>query len=213
MARPAAAKKAFAREDKDQRRRLILSTAARLFMQGDGSLPSAAQIAAASDLAKGTVYLYFTTKGAIFAALQAEGWGGLRDAVDQVADSATGPRDAIIDAIIAGLVDYLRGHPELLPLEALGHGVIERNMTPDELALFKREQMEMLTASGDRLDRALALRQGKGLQVLLRSYALMRGLWQSFPTDLGVADASEFTGDFHAELTDALHEYWRGALG
>lgn len=206
------AKKAFAREDKDERRRLILSTAARLFMEGDGSLPSSARIAAVCGLAKGTIYLYFTTKGAIFAALQAEGWAGLRDVVEGVTDGATISRDTMVDAIITGLVDYLRGHPELLRLDALGHGVIERNMTPDELMMFKRGQMETLTASGGRLDQALALPQGKGTQMLVRSYALMRGLWQLFPAGISSADASALTGDFHAELTEALHEYWRGAL-
>lgn len=206
------ARKAFAREDKDERRRLILATAARLFIEGDGRLPSAARIAQACSLAKGTVYLYFTTKGAIFAALQAEGWGGLRDAVDRVTAVATGSREAAVAEIIAGLVGHLRAHPELLRLDALGHGVIEPNMTPEELAVFKSDQMMALAASADRLDQALGLRPGKGLQVLLRSYALVRGLWQSFPFNAAGADANPPSGDFHAELTDALHEYWRGAL-
>lgn len=67
------ARKAFAPEEKDERRRLILATAAQLFVKGDGSLPSATRIARVSGLGKETVYLYFTTKGAICAALQAEG--------------------------------------------------------------------------------------------------------------------------------------------
>lgn len=205
------ARKAFAREDKDERRRLILATAARLFLKGDGSLPSAARIATACDLAKGTVYIYFSTKAGIFAALQAEGWSGLRDAVDQVTAIAAGSRDAMVAAIIAGLVDHLRHHPELLQLDALGHALIEPNMAADELAAFKADQMDMLTASADRLDQALALPQGRGLQVLLRSYALVRGLWQSMPFDAG-KDAATSTYDFHAEVAEALHEYWRGAL-
>ncbi len=206
------ARKAFAREDKDERRRLILATAARLFMEGDGNLPSAARIAAACDLAKGTVYLYFTTKGAIFAALQAQGWDGLREAVDRVTATAIGTRDATVAAIVAGLVDHLREHPELLRLDALGHGVIEPNMAPDELAAFKAGQTKALAASADRLDQALTLPPGKGLQVLLRSYALVRGLWQSFPFGTTGGDRTPTTGEFHAELADALHEYWRGAL-
>jgi AcrR family transcriptional regulator len=206
------AKKAFAREDKDGRRRLILATAARLFIEGDGSLPSAAKIAQASDLAKGTVYLYFTTKGAIFAALQAEGWGGLREAVDRVTAGATGSRDDVTSQIIAGLVNYLRAHPELLQLDALGHSVIEPNMTLEELAVFKGNHMTALAASADRLDRALELGPGKGLQMLLRSYALVRGLWQSFPFTAASDAAESASGDFYVELTDALHEYWRGAL-
>lgn len=181
-------------------------------MEGDSRLPSSARIAAVCGLAKGTIYLYFTTTGAIFAALRAEGWAGLRDAVDGVTNGAIAARDTVVDAIITGLLDYLRSHPELLRLDALGHSVIERNMTPDELMMFKRGQMETLMASGGCLDQALALPQGKGTQMLVRSHVLMRGLWHSFPAGMGSADASAFTGDFHTELTDALHEYWRGAL-
>lgn len=201
------ARKAFAREDKDERRRLILATAARLFLEGDGSLPSSAQIAAACDLAKGTVYIYFSTKGAIFAALQAQGWRGLRDAVDRATESASGSRERIVAASIAGLVAHLREHPELLRLDALGHSVIEPNLTADELAAFKTGQMNELAASAERLDAALSLPQGKGISIMLRSYALVRGLWQSFPT--GINSAST---DFHSEVSEALHEYWRGAL-
>ena len=84
-------------------------------------------------------------------------------------------------------------------------------MAPDELAAFKRDHMAALAASADRLDRALGLRTGKGLRILLRSYALVRGLWRSFPF-AAADDVAKPADDFHAELTDALHEYWRGAL-
>lgn len=157
------------------------------------------------------MYLYFTSKGAIFAALQAEGWDGLRAAMDRVTEGATGSRGDIATDIIAGLVGHFRAHPELLRLDALGHGVIEPNLTPDELAAFKQDQVTALAASADRLDRALGLCAGKGLQILLRSYALVRGLWRSFPF-AAADDVAKPADDFHAELTDALHEYWRGAL-
>ena len=114
----------------------------------------------------------------------------------------------MVDAIIAGLVDHLRHHPELLRLDALGHGVIEPNLTVGELAAFKAGQMAMLTASAERLDQALMLSPGKGLQVLLRSYALIRGMWQWLPSSGGANAGS----DFHVEVTDALHQYWKGAL-
>ncbi len=81
-------------------------------------------------------------------------------------------------------------------------------MAAGELAAFKAGQMTMLTASADRLDQALALPPGKGLKMLLRSYALIRGMWQSLPS----SDATDTGFDFHVEVAEALHEYWRGAL-
>ena len=72
------AKRAHATADKDLRRQAILQAAGRLFVAGGGELPSVAEVAVAAGLAKGTVYLYFGTKGAIFAAIFA-GWLGRGD--------------------------------------------------------------------------------------------------------------------------------------
>nr|WP_245501334.1 hypothetical protein [Lichenibacterium minor] len=124
--------------------------------------------------------------------------------------SVTGSREVTVSAIIAGLVDHLRAHPELLQLDALGHSVIEPNMTADELAAFKAEQMALLTVSANRLDLALSLGSGRGLSILLRSYALVRGLWQSTPFARGGEVVTFATS--HTEIAEALHEYWRGAL-
>ncbi len=203
------ARKAFALEDKDDRRRLILATAAKLFLEGGCRLPSTAAIAAACGLAKGTVYIYFSSKGAIFAELQAEGWRGLRSAVDRATVTASGSQAAMVATIIAGLVAHLRDHPELPRLDSLGHGVIVPNATVAELMAFKVDQMDMLTVSATQLDQALSLPPGKGLRILLRSYALIRGLWQSLPFDGGVSPSS---AEFQREIEEALHEYWRGAL-
>jgi AcrR family transcriptional regulator len=63
------ARRAVAMEDKKKRRQAILVAARDLFNASDGTLPAASEIAAAADLAKGTVYIYFRTKEEIFLAL------------------------------------------------------------------------------------------------------------------------------------------------
>jgi hypothetical protein len=45
------------------------------------------------------------------------------------------------------------------------------NMTADELLTFKAEQMQMLAVLADRVGMALALSPGRGLPILLFSYA------------------------------------------
>ena len=56
------ARRAVATEDKKKRKQAILVAARDLFNAGDGTLPAASVIAAAADLAKGTVHIYFRTR-------------------------------------------------------------------------------------------------------------------------------------------------------
>jgi AcrR family transcriptional regulator len=211
--RPSA--RAYAPDDKRARREAILDAARRLFAAGTGDLPSVAHIAEAAGLAKGTVYLYFPTKEAIFADLLLEGWGALLGEVE-AAFSEGGDRDAQVTAVLARSVDHFDSHPELLRLDALGPGVVERNLAPEALAAFKRALTDQLVRAGATTERALGLPPGRGLQVLMRTYALTRGLWQSIGDANSGAPAGHevtlFSGGFRAELAEALAEYWRGAL-
>lgn len=208
------ARRARAIDAKALRRSQIVDAARRLFVAGEGDLPSVAMIAEAAGLAKGTVYLYFRTKEAIFADLLLEGWRGILDDIATI--FGTGEDDGEkVAAFVARFCAYLDRHPELLRLDALGAGIIERNLEPDTLHGFKRALSERLVASGQAMEAALGLPQGRGPQLLMRTYALTRGLWQSLAT----ADAAPsgerlvlFQFDFRSELAEALAEYWRGAL-
>ena len=59
-------KRARSAKDKEQKRELILATASKLFDQDPDCLPTASAIAKQSNIAKGTVYLYFKSKEEIF---------------------------------------------------------------------------------------------------------------------------------------------------
>ena len=211
------ARRAFASEDKLARREVILEAARTLFVAGDGNLPSASQIADAARLAKGTVYLYFRTKEEIFAALLLAGWTDLMAEVIAVFRNGD-DRDETVAAFISTYVDYLDRHPELLRLDALGYGVLEQNMHPDALRAFKTELVSRLTEVGVAIDVTLRVLEGRGFRLLMRTYALTRGLWQSTQ---GYADPialelqpemAQLHPDFVHELREGLTEYWRGAM-
>ena len=77
---------------------------------------------------------------------------------------------------------------------------------------------EGLVSAGAQLEQALHLPAGRGATLLMRTYALTRGLWQSldFPPAMRamLADPvfAPIRPDFRSELAQALAEYWRGAL-
>ncbi len=208
------ARRAYAAEDKDARRHAILKAAGGLFVAGDGELPSVAQVAAAAGLAKGTVYLYFRTKGAIFASILQDGWGEVIDDLERTFRPASGTRADKVAAFLSSYVGHIERHPELLQLDSLGHGVLERNLEAETLLAFKRALLDRLTGGATVLGAALGLPPGRGLQLLTRTYAMTRGLWQSFDHSQHPArqPLDPQGSDFGAELLSALSEYWRGAL-
>ena len=212
------AKRALGQEDKQARRIEILDAARKLFNAGDGSLPTASEVATAACLAKGTVYLYFRTKEEIFATLLLESWKPVMSDVSVVFDARGGSRSDKINKFLTRFVDHLRRHPELLRLDALGSGVLEKNMDPEALMKYKLDLTTDLVRAGDSIDRALRLPAGRGVQVLVRTHALARGLWQGAQhkeSDAMVSVPPELTltpTGFMEEVSSALHEYWRGAL-
>lgn len=209
---------AHALEDKAARRTAILQAANALFAAGDGNLPTAAEIASATGLAKGTVYLYFQTKEEIFAALLLHKWGGVMEESQALLKTTKGTRAAKVSAFLTALVAHLEDHPEILRLDALGYGVLEKNMLHDVLAAHKAEFMTRLETTGSVIDVALRIPEGRGIQLLMRTYALTRGLWQSYQhteetLSAGVVVSYRLVANpIGVELREALTEYWHGAL-
>ncbi len=203
-------------QDKQARREVILQAAATLFAEREDGLPSASEIAAKAGLAKGTIYIYFQTKEEIFVALLALELQALLNEVAHVFASADAPPGTKVAAFIDLYARHLERRPELLRMDALGYGVLEANLDAEKKLAFKLGFAGRLADTGRVIEAALALSSGRGGQLLMRSFALTRGLWQS----TGAAAAS-FAGDvrlgllyadFQSELRDALAEYWRGAL-
>ena len=213
-----AATHAHALEDKAARRAAILQAANALFAAGEGRLPTAAEIASAAGLAKGTVYLYFRTKEEIFSALLLEGWSAVMQESQALLQTKKGTRATKVNAFLTTLVAHLEDHPELLRLDALGYGVLERNMLSDALAAHKADYTMRLEKTGCVIDEALGIPEGRGVQLLMRTYALTRGLWQSYQHTeeillRGVVLSQKLVANpFGIELREALTEYWRGAL-
>lgn len=208
-------------EDKQARREAILAAALRLFEAGDGPLPGAGGIAAAAGLAKGTVYLYFRTKEEIFVALLQE---GIEDVLGEIAAAfhggrAKAGRGVKVAAFLAAYVAAVERRPDVLRLDAMCY-VLEKNLTGEKLREFKQAFVVRLAATGEIVEGALGLPAGRGAQLLMRTFAMTRGLWQAaeprgemarVEVDKGVL-AEVMCPEFAVELREALAEYWRGAL-
>ncbi len=167
-------RRAMSSRQKAQRRQAILDVAWVEFATRPYAAIRMAEVAAAAGLAKGTLYLYFPTKEALFLAVleaQLTDWFAAVDA-GLGAPAATGPTE------VAGLLGAtLAVRPALARLLALLHGVLEANVDYDTALDFKRFLLVHVTESGTLLEQALpGLAPGQGAQALLWTHALVIGL-------------------------------------
>lgn len=169
-------KRAVHDEQKEERRQDILTTAWQLFQTTSYEAVTIAGVAKAAGLAKGTIFLYFKTKEALFLALleqQLESWFAAVDA-GLLAMGEQGN----IPHVAALLCEQLEVRPGLTRLLAILHTILERNINLDEAQHFKYMLKDHFERTGTLLEQCLPfLQPGQGAHVLLQCDALVIGFW------------------------------------
>lgn len=206
-------KRARSDQAKLQKRELILNTASELFDRQPDVLPTAADIARQSHMAKGTVYLYFKSKEQIFLALlerHYQAWfNDIREALqDEKPD---------IDQWINALCHYIETQPQFFYLASLSSAIIEKNVEQTYLLKFRHQLSAMLESCAIELANKIGQDEHQNCaRLLMRSYALLLGLWQiSHPSgDEQVQDPtlSIIQPEFKDESRQALQQLWRGYI-
>jgi AcrR family transcriptional regulator len=192
-----------ARDDQakhSRRHQLLAAAAARLDAAGYAAT-TMAEIAAAAGLAKGTTYLYFRSKEALFLGLlleDLEEWSGR--VVAELAGAGEGePRDRPSRALAASL----GRRPRLVRLLALCHPVLLGGAGADAVDAFRGRRRALLESAAAGLDAAPDGLGGEGLGTLSDLFALAVGL-----AELGDARAPE--RGFEMELAAGLDALRRG---
>lgn len=112
-------------EDKELRREAILDAAEQLWLTEPEHMANMAEIAAAAELAKGTVYLYFRSKEELFLALHERHVQTFFQRMQTRALQTTPLMT--LDDLFAVNRQFLADFPAFLPLATLCHGLLERN--------------------------------------------------------------------------------------
>ncbi len=196
---------------KADRRAHLLQHAAELF-QRDGNVPTAAQLAEACGLAKGTVYLYFRSKEEIFLALLHEQFSlCLGDLIERLQQP---PLAESID-VAARIVASLRAREFLLPLAVMGPTVWEQNASDEALLAYKQMLADKLTVCARHIAKLPDISMDDALFRLHQGYALMIGSWQlanATPRMCALMQAHglhALVPDFWMSLEDGLRRIWR----
>jgi AcrR family transcriptional regulator len=208
-------KRARNREAKDERRNDILRAALALFAEHPYDKVTMAALARRTGLAKGTVYLYFDTKEAVFLALlidQLDDWFSvLRPRLREMAS------EGFVDRLPDVFAQTMSDRPALIRLTGLLHTTLERNIDVELARDFKRRLATLMQGPGQILENRIdRFGPGDGSRLLMRMHALTVGLGQMANPSDSVAEAIAdpdllfFRVDFERELGDVLRMLLRG---
>ncbi len=206
-------------DDERTQRRVHLLAKARSLFRASRQLPSVAAIAEAAAVAKGTVYLSFSSKEEIFIALLEESFSGLLAQLIPVLARLRAPAGVAAAQFANAYTRMVSGDPDLVPLAAMANAVLEQNLPLSALLTFKEGLAHGLGNAADALSQsALRIDRDRSVDLLLRTWSMTLGLWQAldYPAEvrpyLRRLSLAVFNRDFQVELTQAVRVIWLGSL-
>lgn len=165
-------------EDKQERRQAILRAALEIWSEGSTFAAfNMGEVAERAGLAKGTVYLYFTTKESLLLALLSEQLWGWFEEFDGRLDSGGGTWTS--QRVAHLWATTMEARDPLMRLLSLLETILEHNIGYEEAFAFKLTLKERMLATGERMERRLPfLRPGTGVRVMVQIRALLVGFQQ-----------------------------------
>lgn len=205
--------------EKQERHDAILDAAERLLARSPERVANVAEVADEAGLAKGTVYLYFTSKEELLLAVHERGIDGFfREVIARV--EGDGPVG--IDDMIRLTHHHLVDPPLFLPLASRCFGLMSHSVPAESAIAFKQRMAARLERAGAGIERHFPhLIHGDGVALLRRSYALILGLWQMSADVAGEARCAlagadgvspVFAWNYPDELDRALRALWQGSV-
>jgi AcrR family transcriptional regulator len=171
--------------EKLSRREAILDAAGHLVSQDPNHLPSVAQVAQAAGLAKGTMYLYFETKEAIYLALHQRHTKAFFAAL---IEKLTKAKNFTLPMLLSVIDRHMIKEPSFFPLCTSCMSVAIHAVDPKTVQQFHEELGHWLHQAGQGLENRLPnLNPGDGVRMLHLGYAQMLGLYQLLGNSAGDA--------------------------
>lgn len=165
-------KRAYSDDAKQQREENIIEAAATLLMEKGYHAINMAEIARATGLAKGTLYLYFKTKEELFLKVFERQTIIWRAEIEQSMEEANSSQEALVELLVKTTVE----RPLFTRLVALSPIILEYNIAEEQLREHKLWVYGSLYEVADLLEEKFNLRPTQGKQLLLRMFVVVAGL-------------------------------------
>jgi AcrR family transcriptional regulator len=209
MARPPASAEA-----RETRKNLLLDAAVSLWLQHPERIPSVAEVAHEAGLAKGTVYLYFKSKEDLLLAVHER---HVQVFFAALIARASDPRPMSFDDMMRLTNEHIISVSTFLPLATLVGGLLHKGVSAEAAEAYEHGVAEQLKTAGGLLIRHFPLPDAvSGVRLLMRSYALILGLWQLVGSKEPMCTSEEVVAmllpDYRSELDAALRALWQGTL-
>ena len=188
--------RAKSKEDKKEKHQAIIDAAAALFIEKK-CLPTVATIAQNSGQAKGTVYLYFSSKEAIFLTLLQQHYQTWFHQIEQTLSNSHSLAD-LINCIVGSAID----DKILFNLASLSSAILKPGADEDLVAQYEQWFNDEFILLATLLNNKFPMLQKPlCLSLLTDSHALLLGLWQQTTHDKCL---------FSDQATSALARLWKG---
>jgi AcrR family transcriptional regulator len=167
-------KRAISEEQKQQRRRDIIQSAWHLFACNPYEKVTMINVAANINVTKGTLYLYFPTKEALFLAIFSEEIDAVFNDINRGLEISK--QNPTIKQFVELLRGILQNHPTFIRLTSILHIVLENNVDYQLIYDFKTLIRDQTLKAGSRLEESLSfLEPLEGAQVFLRIHEMIIG--------------------------------------
>lgn len=206
-------------EAKDERRQQLLFSARTLLQQKSYADVTMAEIAAHAGLAKGTTYLYFSSKEFVFIHILID---ELTVWISQLQMQLENYDDTTFFTNFPRIFAQTLGdRPLLRELLAILHSTLESNLDEKEARMMKEAFAALLQGPASFLDKRMqqqGAQAGAGLSIFLRAHALCVGLSQMAKPPPAVAAILEEPSlsfmkvNFVEHMESALRDWIRGML-
>lgn len=209
-------KRARTAKEKDLRRESLLDAALQLLLDNQGRLPTVNAIAAKAGVAKGTAYIYFDSKEAIYMALlehQLYNW------LAEIRDQLRFVRGDMLDGVVDALLCFQKKQPHLWILASLGHLQLEPEINKKDLLSHKTKLAQDYRATARAIAHTAGLPENyvnEAQATLIQSYAYLLGCWQLARPPVAIKSLLKGPGltalqpDFLPLAQQGLHQMWRG---
>ena len=204
-------------EQKQQRRMDLLTAAADLFRERGFDGVPLSEIAAAAGMSKAAVYRYFDSKEQIFLEILVEDYRSWTTRLERALAPLAGSNDP--DAVAAVMVATTGEHPRLAALSSIVAGVLEHNVTMDNLVAVKTASLELSLRVANALHTAIPKLSAEDLGDFLHLFVVLsNGLWPEAnpsPVVREVVSRPEFRHmrvDFLRDLERAVSVMLHGLL-